>query len=96
MPIGLRADPARCAYWEFTDRFRQRGDAPHPRLPEHRRPPGFDGRGNFNLGLTEQYIFPETNGQIGQGAPGMNVTMVTTAGRDDTAREIADPLGHAV
>ncbi len=48
---------------------------------------GFDGQGNYNLGLTEQYVFPEIDLDKSDKSRGMNVTVVTTAGKDETALE---------
>lgn len=93
MPIGLRVTLRGARMWEFLDRL---VNVAMPRIRDFqgvdgRR--GFDGRGNFNLGLTEQYIFPEIQLDKSDKARGMNVTMVTTAGRDDTARELLTLLG---
>ncbi|TXH29381.1 MAG: 50S ribosomal protein L5 [Elusimicrobia bacterium] len=93
MPIGLRVTLRGARMWEFLDRL---VNVAMPRIRDFqgvdaRR--GFDGRGNFNLGLTEQYIFPEIQLDKSDKARGMNVTMVTTAGRDETARELLTLLG---
>lgn len=93
MPIGLRVTLRGARMWEFLDRL---VNVAMPRIRDFqgvdpRR--GFDGRGNFNLGLTEQYVFPEINLDKSDKTRGMNVTMVTTAGRDETARELLTLLG---
>jgi len=54
---------------------------------------GFDGRGNYNLGLSEQYVFPEINLEKSDKTRGMNVTLVTNAGEDAPARELLELLG---
>ncbi|MFQ6009108.1 MAG: 50S ribosomal protein L5, partial [Candidatus Zixiibacteriota bacterium] len=53
----------------------------------------FDGRGNFNLGLREQLIFPEIDYDKIDKIRGMNVTIVTTAKTDDEARKLLAELG---
>lgn len=93
MPIGLRVTLRGSRMWEFFDRL---VNVAMPRIRDFqgvdsRR--GFDGRGNFNLGLTEQYVFPEINLDKSDKTRGMNVTMVTTAGRDETARELLTLMG---
>ena len=50
-------------------------------------------RGNYNLGLREQYIFPEVNVEKSDKVRGMNVTIATTAGDDDKARELLALFG---
>src|SRR5438445_705059 len=60
MPIGLRVTLRGARMYEFLDRFI---NAAVPRIRDFRglEPRAFDGRGNYNLGLTEQHIFPEVN-----------------------------------
>ena len=53
----------------------------------------FDGRGNLNLGLREQVIFPEMDFDRIDQVRGMNITIVTSAGTDDEARELLRMLG---
>jgi large subunit ribosomal protein L5 len=53
----------------------------------------FDGRGNYNLGLREQLIFPEINADKAEKVRGMNVTIVTSAKNDVEARELLTELG---
>ena len=93
MPIGLRVTLRGARMWEFLDRL---VNVAMPRIRDFqgldpRR--GFDGRGNFNLGLTEQYVFPEISLDKSDKARGMNITIVTDAQRDDTARELLILLG---
>lgn len=93
MPIGLRVTLRGARMWEFLDRL---VNVAMPRIRDFqgldpRR--GFDGRGNFNLGLTEQYVFPEVSLDKSDKARGMNITIVTDAERDDTARELLILLG---
>lgn len=56
-------------------------------------PKSFDGRGNYTLGLTEQIIFPEINYDKVDKIRGMNITICTTARRDDEARALLKFLG---
>lgn len=56
-------------------------------------PRGFDGRGNYTLGITEQHIFPEVNLDKSQNAFGMNITFVTTAQNDQEGRRLMELLG---
>jgi large subunit ribosomal protein L5 len=93
MPIGVRVTLRGARMWEFLDRLINMAI---PRIRDFqgldsRR--GFDGRGNFNLGLTEQYVFPEIDLDKSDKARGMNITIVTDAGRDDAAREMLGLLG---
>ena len=53
----------------------------------------FDGRGNYNIGLTEQYIFPEVALDKSDKARGMNITIVTSAKTDENARALLDAIG---
>jgi large subunit ribosomal protein L5 len=54
---------------------------------------GFDGRGNYNLGLKEQIIFPEINFDKIMEVHGMNITLVTTAQTDKEAEELLRQFG---
>jgi len=66
-----------------------------PRVRDFRgvSPKGFDGRGNFTLGLREQLIFPEIDYDKIDKIRGMNITFVTTANTDEEARELLRLLG---
>ena len=66
-----------------------------PRVRDFRgvSPNAFDGRGNYNLGIKEQLIFPEINPDKVEKAHGMNITIVTTATNDVQARELLTELG---
>ena len=56
-------------------------------------PGGFDGRGNYNMGLTEQAVFPEVDlDQVSQ-VQGMNIAIVTTAGDDQKGRRLLALFG---
>jgi len=66
-----------------------------PRIRDFKgvNPSGFDGRGNYNLGLREQLIFPEISYDKVDKVRGMNVTIVTTASNDEEARALLESLG---
>ncbi len=92
MPIGLRVTLRGMRMYEFLDRLI---NAAVPRIRDFRGldPRAFDGRGNYNLGLNEQHIFPEVNLDKSPKVRGMNVTFVTNAGSDDQAREMLALFG---
>ena len=92
MPIGLRVTLRGDRMWEFLDRLISMAI---PRIRDFRglEPRGFDGQGNYNLGLREQIIFPEVNMEKSLGQQGLNISMVTTAGRDDWGFEFLTALG---
>jgi large subunit ribosomal protein L5 len=92
MPIGVKVTLRNAVMYEFLDRLI---NTAIPRIRDFRgiEPNGFDGRGNFNLGLTEQYIFPEINVEKSDKARGMNITIVTTAEKDEHARALLEALG---
>ena len=66
-----------------------------PRLRDFRglSPRGFDGRGNYSMGLAEQAVFPEINLDKMEFSQGMNVTFVTTASNDDEGRRLLTLMG---
>ncbi|OGC77285.1 MAG: 50S ribosomal protein L5 [candidate division Zixibacteria bacterium RBG_16_50_21] len=78
--------------YEFLDRF---SNVAIPRIRDFRglQPDGFDGRGNFNLGVTEQVIFPEIDYDKIVKVRGFNVTLVTTAKNDEEGLELLKALG---
>jgi large subunit ribosomal protein L5 len=78
--------------WEFLDRF---VSVAIPRIRDFRglSTRSFDGRGNYSLGVKEQMIFPEINYDMIDQVHGMDVTFVTTAGRDDRALALLKELG---
>ena len=69
--------------------------SPCPRIRDFRgiNPDGFDGRGNYNLGLREQTIFPEIDYDNVDAVRGLNVTITTTAGTDEEGRALLRHLG---
>jgi large subunit ribosomal protein L5 len=92
MPIALRVTLRGARMYEFLDRFI---NAAIPRIRDFRglNPRAFDGRGNYNLGLNEQHIFPEVDLEKSNKVRGMNVTIVTTANEDGKARELLTLFG---
>ncbi|HEY9686416.1 MAG TPA: 50S ribosomal protein L5 [Coleofasciculaceae cyanobacterium] len=66
-----------------------------PRIRDFRglSPKGFDGRGNYNLGLKDQLVFPEINYDQVQRMRGMNITIVSSARNDMEARALLQHLG---
>lgn len=92
MPIGTKVTLRSAMMYEFLDRLI---NVAIPRIRDFRgiEPNGFDGKGNFNLGLTEQYIFPEVNVEKSDKARGMNITIVTSAEKNDQAKALLDLLG---
>ena len=78
--------------FEFLDRFIS---VAVPRMRDFRGLPtdSFDGRGNYTIGIKEQMIFPEIDYDKVEKIHGMDITFVTTAGRDDTALALLRELG---
>lgn len=92
MPIGAKVTLRGDRMWEFLERLF------HIAMPSIRdfrgvRPRGFDGRGNFTLGIKEQIIFPEIQYDKVDKIRGMNITFVTTAKTDEEGRELLSLLG---
>ncbi|MBM4372184.1 MAG: 50S ribosomal protein L5 [Deltaproteobacteria bacterium] len=92
MSIGCMVTLRKDRMWEFLDRL---VNLALPRVRDFRgvSPRGFDGRGNFTLGLKEQIIFPEIDYDKVQKIKGMNISIVTTARKDDEARALLTHLG---
>jgi large subunit ribosomal protein L5 len=92
MPIGIKVTLRNAMMYEFLDRLI---NIAIPRIRDFRgtEPNCFDGKGNFNLGLTEQYIFPEISIEKSDKARGMNITIVTTADKDEHAKALLEHLG---
>jgi large subunit ribosomal protein L5 len=78
--------------WEFLDRMLS---IALPRIRDFRgvNPDGFDGRGNYNLGLREQPIFPEIDYDAIDAVRGLNVAITTSAETDEEARALLAHLG---
>jgi large subunit ribosomal protein L5 len=92
MPIGCMVTLRREKMYEFLDRLI---NVAMPRIRDFRgiNPKGFDGRGNFNLGLREQLVFPEIEYDKIDKIRGMTITFTTTARTDDEARQLLTELG---
>ncbi len=92
MPIGCKVTLRRDAMWEFFDRL---VNIAIPRIRDFRgvNANSFDGRGNYNLGLTEQLIFPEIEMDKVEKIRGMNITFSTTAKSDEESKRLLSELG---
>lgn len=92
MPIGCYVTLRREKMWAFIDRL---VNLALPRVRDFRgvSPKGFDGRGNYNMGLKEQIVWPEINFDKVDQTRGMNVTICTTAKNDDEGRALLTALG---
>src|SRR3954471_13867493 len=90
--IGASVTLRGARMWEFFDRF---VTIALPRVRDFRGvgTKSFDGRGNYSLGVKEQMIFPEINYDAIDTIHGMDITFVTTAGRDDLAFALLKELG---
>ena len=92
MPLGSFVTLRRERMWTFLERWI------HFALPQVRDfrglpPKGFDGHGNYNMGIKEQIIFPEVDYDKVDAIRGMNVTICTSAKEDNPARELLKALG---
>lgn len=92
MPIGCMVTLRRDAMYEFLDRLI---NISIPRIRDFRgvSTKAFDGRGNYNLGLKEQLIFPEIDYDKVDRIRGMNITFTTTAKTDAEARRLLEEFG---
>jgi len=90
--IGARVTLRGRRMWEFLDRLIH---ISLPRVRDFRgiNPRGFDGRGNYSFGVTEQIIFPEINYDRVNKVTGMNLSFVTTATNDTEGRALLRHLG---
>ena len=93
MPIGCRTTLRRLKMYEFLDRLL---NVAIPRVRDFRgvNDNGFDGRGNYTLGIKEQIIFPEINYDKVAKIRGLNVTIVTSAETDEEAHELLRVFGR--
>ncbi len=91
-PVGCRVTLRREVMYEFFDRLVA---AALPRVRDFRgvSPRKFDGRGNYSIGLPEQTLFPELELDKIKRTQGMDITIVTTAGTDEEARELLSMMG---
>ena len=92
MPIGAKVTLRGDKMWEFLDRL---FSVALPRVRDFRgiSADGFDGRGNYALGIKEQLIFPEIEYDKIDKIRGMDIVMVTTAQTDEEARELLKLVG---
>jgi large subunit ribosomal protein L5 len=92
MPIGAMVTLRGERMWEFLDRLIS---VALPRVRDFRgvSPRGFDGRGNYTLGLKDQLLFPEIDYMKVDKARGMNISVVTTARTDEESRKLLQLLG---
>ncbi len=92
MPIGAKVTLRRDKMYEFLDRLIT---VALPRVRDFQgiKPDGFDGRGNYNLGVTEQIIFPEIDFDKINKVNGMDITFVTSARTDKEAHALLRELG---
>ena len=92
MPIGAKVTLRGERMYEFLDRL---VTSALPRVRDFNgiRATGFDGRGNYSLGITEQIIFPEINIDKVNKISGMDITFVTTASTDKEAKSLLTELG---
>jgi large subunit ribosomal protein L5 len=92
MPIGTMVTLRGERMWEFLDRLIS---VALPRVRDFRgvSPRGFDGRGNYTLGLKDQLLFAEIDYMKVDKARGMNISVVTTAKSDEESRKLLQLLG---
>ena len=92
MPIGAKVTLRGERMYEFLDRLITTA-LPRVRDFNGIKATGFDGRGNYNLGVTEQIIFPEINIDKVNKIDGMDITFVTSAETDKEAKSLLTELG---
>lgn len=92
LQIGVRVTLRRDRMWSFMDRL---NSLVLPRVRDFRGLPrkGFDGRGNYNMGLKEQIVFPEINFEKVEKVRGMNITICTSAQTDAEGISLLESLG---
>ena len=90
--VGCKVTLRKARMYEFLDRLIT---IALPRVRDFRgvSTKAFDGRGNYTLGIRDHFIFPEIDYSRTDKSKGLNVTIVTTAGRDDRARALLQALG---
>ena len=91
-PVGIRVTLRGSKMYEFLDRFIS---VASPRIRDFRglSAKGFDGRGNYNFGITEQIIFPEIDYDKINNIRGLNISIVTSSVTDEEAYELLVALG---
>lgn len=92
MPNGLKVTLRGTRMWVFLEKLL---NVTLPRIRDFRgvNPGGFDGRGNYNLGVREQLIFPEITYDQVDAIRGMDIAVVTTARTDEEAKALLELLG---
>ena len=87
MPVGVKVTLRKNKMYEFIDRF---VNVALPRVRDFRgvNPKSFDGKGNYALGLKEQFVFPEIEYDNVDSVRGMDIIFVTSAKTDDEAKEL--------
>jgi large subunit ribosomal protein L5 len=92
LPIGCRVTLRRERMFEFLDRFI---NIASPRIRDFRGFPdkGFDGRGNYSVGIKEQIIFPEIDVDKVNRITGLDITFVIKAGSDEEANALLKEFG---
>lgn len=92
MPVACSVTLRGARMWEFLDRLISLA---LPRIKDFQglSPKGFDGHGNYNLGLREQLIFPEIDYDKVSRIRGMNISIVSTAKTDEEAMSLLQALG---
>lgn len=92
VPLGATVTLRKERMWTFMERLIHFGI---PRVRDFRglSPKGFDGRGNYNMGIKEQIIFPEVDLDKVDSTRGMNITICTTGKNDDQGRALLEALG---
>jgi large subunit ribosomal protein L5 len=91
-PVGIRVTLRGSKMYEFLDRFIS---VASPRIRDFRglSAKGFDGRGNYNFGITEQIIFPEIDYDKINNIRGINISIITSSATDEEAYELLVALG---
>ena len=92
MPVGCKVTLRRQRMWDFFDKLL---NFALPRVKDFRgvQDRGFDGRGNYTLGIKEHIIFPEINQEDVDRLKGLNITVVTTANTDKEGKSLLQLLG---
>jgi large subunit ribosomal protein L5 len=91
MPIGARVTLRGDRAYEFLDRLIQ---VVIPRIRDFRGLPArFDGRGNYNMGIAEQSVFPEIGTELLDAQQGLNIAIAISGGSDDASRSLLEGFG---
>ncbi len=92
LPIGLKVTLRGKRMYDFLSKLI---NMCLPKIRDFKgvNPKSFDGRGNYSLGIKEQLIFPEVDYETVDRIRGMDITFVTSAEKDEEARELLEALG---